>query len=86
MFPVRQLMLDRFESSRWIGRVHMPVLIVHGDRDGTIPIGFGERLYALANRPKSFARIPGGGHNTLVRDGLYDHVWAFLGLPRAPRA
>jgi fermentation-respiration switch protein FrsA (DUF1100 family) len=86
IFPVRLLMLDQFESSRWIGRVHMPVLIVHGDRDGTIPFVFGQRLYALANTPKTFARIPGGGHNTLVRDGFYDHVWAFLGLPPTRQA
>jgi fermentation-respiration switch protein FrsA (DUF1100 family) len=78
--PVSLLMWDRFESDRWIGRVRMPVLIVHGDDDGTIPFAQGERLFALANQPKTFVRIAGGGHNDLPERGLYGVVWRFLGL------
>ena len=78
--PVSLLMQDRFESDRWIGQVRMPILIVHGDRDGTIPFAQGQALFALANQPKTFVRIPGGGHDDLPERGLYDHVWRFLGL------
>jgi uncharacterized protein len=78
--PVRLLMWDRFESSRWIGKVHMPVLIVHGDRDETIPFAEGQALFALANPPKSFVRIPGGGHDDLPERGLYPQIWRFLAL------
>jgi fermentation-respiration switch protein FrsA (DUF1100 family) len=79
--PVRLLMKDRFQSTDWIGKVHIPVLIVHGTHDGVIPIRFGRRLYAMANQPKQFVPMQGSDHNTLVRDGLYHYVWAFLGLP-----
>jgi fermentation-respiration switch protein FrsA (DUF1100 family) len=78
--PVSVMMWDRFESDRWIGKVHMPVLIVHGDRDRTIPFAQGQALFALANAPKTFVRIAGGGHNDLPQRGFYDHVWRFLGL------
>jgi len=81
--PVSLLMRDRFESDRWIGRVRMPVLIVHGDRDGTIPFAQGQALFALANQPKTFVAIPGGGHDDLPERGFYAHVWTFLGLSPA---
>lgn len=76
--PVRLLMLDQFRSRERIGQVRAPVLIVHGDRDSVIPFAHGERLFALAREPKAFERMAGGDHNSLVRDGLYDKVMAFL--------
>ena len=84
IFPADLLVRDRFESRRWIRRVHIPVLIVHGDRDTVIPHHFGRSLYELANPPKRFVAIAGGDHNTLVRDGFYDQAWSFLGLESGP--
>lgn len=77
-FPVRALMLDQFRSRDWIGRVKVPIVIAHGVRDATIPFAHGERLYALAPEPKLMVPIAGGGHNSLVRDGLYGHLWPYL--------
>jgi hypothetical protein len=34
-----------------------------------VPIGLGERLYALINAPKRFVRFPGAGHNDLGANG-----------------
>jgi hypothetical protein len=76
--PARRIMLDQFRSRDWIGDVHMPVLIAHGDADSVIPFAHGERLFALANEPKEFLRMPGSDHTTLTRDGLYDYIWPFL--------
>ncbi|HVK81601.1 MAG TPA: alpha/beta hydrolase, partial [Verrucomicrobiae bacterium] len=69
---------DRFASREVIGRVHMPVLIAHGDGDSVIPFAQGQHLFALANAPKVFVRMSGSDHATLVRDGIYDHIWPFL--------
>ena len=80
LLPVRLLLQDRYKSRDWIGRVHCPVMVVHGDKDGVIDFKFGQRLFALANPPKTFVRMPGGGHDDLVGRGLYDHIWAFLGV------
>jgi len=61
--PVRLLMKDQFRSDLRIGKVAAPVLILHGDRDGIVPIALAERLYGLINAPKRFVRLAGVGHN-----------------------
>ena len=78
--PVKLLMWDPFASRDWIAKVHMPVLIVHGDHDGVIPFAMGRELFGLANPPKTFEAVPGGGHEDLPERGLYDRVWKFLGV------
>jgi uncharacterized protein len=67
MFPVRLLMRDQFRSDLRIAEVSAPLLIVHGTADWTIPIRFGEKLFALANEPKTFLRIEGAGHVEMDR-------------------
>lgn len=74
-------MQDQFRTSGWIENVRMPVLIVHGDSDSVIPFVQGERVFASALAPKRFIRMIGSDHSTLTRDGLYDHIWRFLGVP-----
>ena len=78
IMAVSLVMLDQFRSRDVIGRVHAPVLIVHGDRDGVIPVEHAVRLIALANEPKTLVRLPDANHNTLTRDGLYDIITRFL--------
>ena len=78
--PVSLLMHDRFENRNRIQAVHMPVLIIHGTRDRTVPFAQGKRLFGMANDPKVFIAMPNSDHNTLTRDGAYTRYWAFLGL------
>lgn len=78
--PVHWLMRDQYRSRDRIGGVDMPVLILHGDQDQVIPFEQGERLFQLAPRPRTFVRMVGSNHNTLTRDGAYDHIWRFLGV------
>jgi uncharacterized protein len=77
--PVRLLMRDPFHSDRRITRVTAPLLIMHGDNDQAIPIRFGERLFALANEPKQFVRLPGGGHENLDDFGAMEIARHFIG-------
>lgn len=83
--PVRLLMKDTFRSDQRIGKVHAPLLVVHGARDQVVPIASGERLFALANEPKRFERLPEAGHNDLDQHGALDAVRRFL-LPGAVQA
>jgi len=76
--PLERVLIDRFETRDLISRIRMPVLIAHGGADTIIPFRHGEELFALAKEPKQFVRMPGSDHNTLVRDGLYQHIWAYL--------
>jgi hypothetical protein len=68
MFPVRYMVLDRFENIRKMKNIHVPVLIVNGTLDQVIPPSQGKELYDLANEPREFRSLPGHGHNDLFRD------------------
>jgi fermentation-respiration switch protein FrsA (DUF1100 family) len=76
--PVRWLMRDQFRSDERITRVTAPLLIMHGARDSTIPIGVGERLFSLAHEPKQFARFPEGGHDNLGNYGAIETARDFI--------
>jgi hypothetical protein len=76
--PVRWLMKDPYHSDAWIGAVKAPILVMHGARDGVIPIRFGERLFALAHEPKRFIRYDKGRHNDLDDYGATKDALAFI--------
>jgi fermentation-respiration switch protein FrsA (DUF1100 family) len=78
IFPVRLIMKDPFRSDQRIARVTAPLLILHGARDPTIPIGLGERLFALAREPKQLVRFSEGGHNDLDDYGATDTARRFI--------
>ena len=82
IFPVRLVIKDPFHSDQRIARVNAPLLVMHGVRDATIPIAFGERLFALAHEPKQFARFPDGGHNDLDAFGAIETVRQFIGAAK----
>lgn len=71
-------MRDPFHSDRRIARVTVPLLIMHGTEDRTVPFVLGERLFALAHEPKRFVRIPGGGHDDLASFGAIEIARQFI--------
>jgi fermentation-respiration switch protein FrsA (DUF1100 family) len=75
--PVR-LLRDQFRSDQRIARVSAPVLIMHGARDITISIKWGERLFALARGPKQFVRFAEGGHDNLDNYGAIETARHFI--------
>ena len=71
----------RMDNESKIGRVEVPTLVLHGDRDAIVPISHGRRLFELAVRPADFHVIEGAGHNDtwLVGGRPYADAWsAFL--------
>jgi uncharacterized protein len=67
--PVAWGMLDRYETKRFIREVKVPVLILHGARDGIIPVEMGREVARLANEPKRYVEFPNGGHIDLYVNG-----------------
>lgn len=63
------LLVRAFPTRRWVGRLSVPLLIIHGDADEVVPFSMGEELFAAAPGPKRFWRIPGGGHSDIVEAG-----------------
>jgi fermentation-respiration switch protein FrsA (DUF1100 family) len=78
LMPVRWLMRDQFRSHERMARVSAPLMIMHGGRDATIAISFGERLFALAHEPKQFVRFPEGGHDDLDNYGAIETARQFI--------
>ena len=56
---------ERFASIAKIGKVHAPLLMIHGSADTTIPITLGKKLFDAANVPKQWLVIDGGAHSDL---------------------
>jgi len=66
--PVRLAMIDRFNSLARITSVTAPTVIVHGERDRTVPVRLGRRLLDHAAEPKAGIFFPEAGHTD-----LHDH-------------
>jgi uncharacterized protein len=67
--PVKYLLWDRYESITKIGKIHNPLLILHGERDRVVPAALGKKLFEAANNPKTSMFIPNLEHHT-----IYDPV------------
>ena len=78
LLPVGPLIVDRFDSAAKIGKVGAPLLIVHGERDRTIPVRLARKLFRRAREPKEAVFIPGADHADLTEFGLAAIVLEFL--------
>jgi fermentation-respiration switch protein FrsA (DUF1100 family) len=72
------LLRDQYRSIDRIHELRCPLLVIHGDRDGVIPIALGERLFAAAPEPKRFVTLPGVDHVSVLERGGLEPVRAFL--------
>lgn len=64
--PVRWLMQDRFETTKYLGQVKVPLRIVHGTLDEVVPVALGKQiLESYSGTEKSLEEIPGYGHNNI---------------------
>lgn len=59
------LPFDKFPNYKEIGKVHCPVLIIHGTADQLVPVWHGQKLYDLARPPKYSLWVEGADHNDL---------------------
>jgi len=78
MFPVRRLVLDKFDSLAKIGQVHCPLFVMHGEGDGVVPIRYGRQLYEAARGPKESKWFPEGTHTNFDALGGPAAVLDFL--------
>ena len=57
------LVRNHYPTISRLPKVQVPVLVVHGDLDETVPIEQGRRLFEAANEPKTFQVLTGAAHN-----------------------
>jgi pimeloyl-ACP methyl ester carboxylesterase len=75
-----------YDSLSKIGRVRVPIFVIHGDEDEVIAYEFGRELFRAAPEPKSFWTIQGATHNDLHIAGGVEFVARlksfYLSLPQ----
>jgi hypothetical protein len=54
--------LKKFNTSKNVKKVKVPLLILHGDKDAMVPLSHGENIYKNANEPKLLRVIEGANH------------------------
>jgi dipeptidyl aminopeptidase/acylaminoacyl peptidase len=59
--------VTRFDPARAVPKLRMPLLLVHGDADQTIPVGISRRLASLAKGPVRLVVERGAAHDFLDR-------------------
>jgi pimeloyl-ACP methyl ester carboxylesterase len=60
--PYRLPLTDQFDSEALIGGIGVPLLILHGTADDSVPVTEARRLYAAARDPKIMIEVDGAGH------------------------
>lgn len=60
VFPMCVPALDNMS---YVKNEHPPLLIIHGEKDSTLPFTYAKELYAEAKEPKTLISVPQAGHN-----------------------
>ncbi len=84
LLPARWLVRDRFDTASKIGRVAVPVLILHGDQDRTTNISHSHHLIARSQSNVKLIQIKDAGHldihakgGTPVLEEFLRGIWQF---------
>lgn len=72
------LMLDHYDSLAKIATVRAPLLVVHGEHDGVVPVAMGRRLLKAAPARAEGVFLAEAGHNNIWEHGGAEAVLAFL--------
>lgn len=81
--PVHWLARDQYNTIDKIAQVKAPLLVIHGDADGTVPFEQGEKVFEAAQDPKAFLVLHGAGHGNVYDFGAAEAVDKFLSNPQA---
>ncbi len=79
--PIETLAENRFDNEAKLGRLRMPLLVMHARADGTIPFTHGETLFRVAPDPKTFIAL-GGDHDSAWELDRDTYMTGFAGFIR----
>jgi hypothetical protein len=84
-FPVRWLLIDKYESWRYVPRISAPTLILAAERDEVIPAASSEGLRSRFPAAQvRYVVIPGASHNTISDDPAYVRLLASVDAASEP--
>ena len=72
---------DIYRSIDIIPKIHVPILIMHGTSDKTVPFVMGDMLYKAAPQPKRFVPFEGAEHTNIhemARDKYIETIDTFM--------
>ncbi|MGB2693873.1 MAG: alpha/beta hydrolase [Dehalococcoidia bacterium] len=72
------LPLTRYDSAAKIRRVGVPLLVMHGDADESVPYRMGKRLHELATDPKTMVTFPNAGHQDVPLEIMLPAMRQFI--------
>jgi fermentation-respiration switch protein FrsA (DUF1100 family) len=79
--PAGWLVRNHYDNLSRIRQLNVPLLVLHGDQDETVPISQGRKLFEAANQPKRFQALEGAAHNDTFgvgRDQYWGTIESFL--------
>lgn len=65
-FPVRSLLIQKFDSLSKVSSLNLPVFYIHGAEDASVPPGMSQQLYRATPEPKELWLVPGADHNDVI--------------------
>ena len=78
---IGRILRTKYDSLSKIRDIGAPLLVLHGDRDDTIPIRMGREIYDAAAEPKRFLPVAGADHDdadVVGGNAYYEAIAAFL--------
>ena len=79
--PAHWLVSAKFNLADRLREIHRPVLVIHGDRDRTVPLQMGQAVFDAAHPPKDWYVVHGADHNDLIyigRSPYFERVRQFV--------
>lgn len=73
------LLIDQYDTLAKLPGLRLPMLILHGDHDGVVPVAMGRQLVAATDGRAQGVFLPDAGHNDLWEHGAAEAVLRFLG-------
>lgn len=67
--PLHWIARNRFRSLEKVGKIPLPKLFVHGEKDLSVPPELGRILFDAASEPKELLLLPRAGHNDILEKG-----------------
>lgn len=81
LLPVWRLLPKRFANDERIGKLKMPLYMLHGDADRVVPVSMAHRLFSLAPAGTELQIVPGANHvnsvavgGAALREALTDYL------------
>ena len=77
-FPTTLILKDKYTSVSKVGNLKTHLLVLHGRKDRTIPLKFGQKLFNMAEVDKQLYEFPDAGHNNIYSYNAPSKIIRFL--------